>query len=133
MSPQSGYHASTASTLIPSTEADPRSAIPTQFLLPAVHDHYRTGRFLAVVSGILGWLVLGFGVAAVVAGTGLVPGSGKFIGLVPGLVYGAAGLFAGLLMVFVSQLARAIFDNANAVRDLAAIERARVRQRQPRN
>lgn len=119
------------SALVPAAETDPNaSAIPKQFFLPAQYDHYRTGRYLAICSGLLGWLVLCLGFVAAAAGTGLIPGLTKYVDMVPGLIYGAAALFAGLLMIFASQLAQAIFDNANATRDLAAIERAKVRQSQ---
>ena len=40
---------------------------------------------------------------------------------------GAASLFGtGLLVVFAGQMARAVFDQANATRDLVALERAKI-------
>jgi hypothetical protein len=43
----------------------------------------------------------------------------------PYVIAGAIGVaFTGFLVVFSGQIARAMFDQANATRDLAAMERA---------
>jgi hypothetical protein len=91
----------------------------------APRDHYRIGRALALAFGILGWLMVAAGVAApavyVVPGTGL--GS---IGLWP-IAGGAVGLLVlGFLVVLGGQAARALFDHANAARELVALERTKV-------
>ncbi|MBA4173972.1 MAG: hypothetical protein C0511_15275 [Hyphomicrobium sp.] len=46
-------------------------------------------------------------------------------GLPSGVVHGLQASAAGLALVFLSQLALAVFDNANATRNLLAIERAK--------
>jgi hypothetical protein len=56
-----------------------------------------------------------------------VPGTlGTMLGFTGGLP-GAIGLFTvGVMQVFAAQIGRALFDNANAMRDLAMIERAKI-------
>jgi hypothetical protein len=90
----------------------------------APKDHYRTGRALAALISAFGWLTVLLGVVAPFAA--LLPGTGiPFVSL-PQLIGGAAGLCAlGLFVVFCGQVARALFDQANATRELVALERAK--------
>jgi len=89
----------------------------------APRDHYRVGRALAVAFGCLGWLMVAAGLAAplLLVFPGLPP-----LGLLP-IVGSAAGLSAfGLLVALLGQAARALFDHANASRELVALERAKI-------
>ena len=86
---------------------------------------YRIGRFLAILLGIAGFLAIVAGIAlGVVTTTDLLPAVAARLqgvpgGWIPGLIVSGAGVVA----VFVSQLALALFDGANAARELA--ERSR--------
>lgn len=94
----------------------------------ARRDPYRIGRALTVFFSILGGLLALTGLAALPicvlvrdAGTAL-----PRVGLLP-IAGGAAGLFiVGFGVVLVAQTARALFDQANAARDLLALERTRL-------
>jgi hypothetical protein len=97
--------------------------------------HYRTGRVLATLVSCVGWLI-------VAAGVGMVPlvlaadpqlllrdfpyamslGS---LGPVGAIAAAVAFSITGLVVVFWGQMASALFDQANATRELVAIERAR--------
>jgi hypothetical protein len=91
---------------------------------PAPRSHYRTGRMLAVLFSTVGWLIVLAGVAMpllyMVAGALPLPYG---LAAVAGGAIGAVVL--GLLIVCAGQMARALFDQANATRELVAIERAR--------
>lgn len=95
----------------------------------APRDHYQTGRMLAMLVSALGWLMVASGLAAPAAYLGLdsfLPSANlpRFAPLQ--ILLGAAGVVAaGLFTVFAGQIARAVFDQANAVRDLVALERAK--------
>jgi hypothetical protein len=92
--------------------------------LPAPRNHYRLGRCLAGFVSLLGWLILVVGAAA--TPLHLLLGRPE-IGLpLSGLLAAALGLAAlGLVTVALGQAARALFDGANATRELVAIERAK--------
>jgi hypothetical protein len=91
----------------------------------APRDHYRTGRALAALISAFGWLTLVLGVALPFAS--LLPGSGIPVPGLPQLIGGAVGLcMLGLFVVFCGQAARALFDQANATRELVALERAKI-------
>lgn len=95
----------------------------------ASRDHYRTGRALARLLSALGWLTVGCGFLAPAVYIGLdhfalLIALPRF-GLAHVLGAGTGMLGAGLLVVFCGQIARAVFDQANATRDLAALERAK--------
>ena len=99
-----------------------------QFRLPQHRDHYRVGRVLAGLMSGFGWLA----VAGAVLGLMLVAGAQLKIGPLPqlkpqalGLSQALGGLVGGTLLVFFGQMARALFDQANATRELVAIERAK--------
>lgn len=95
----------------------------------APRDYYRTGRAFARLLSALGWLVVACGLGA----PGVYIGLDHFALLIAlprfGLaqVLGAAAgmLGTGLLVVLSGQIARAVFDQANATRDLVALERAK--------
>lgn len=90
-------------------------------------DPYRTGRVLTALFCAIGWLLA-------VAGTGAVPAflilRAEVEGLSPvemlPLAGGAAGgVILGCGVVLVAHVARALFDQANAVHHLLALERER--------
>ncbi|MFZ1103751.1 MAG: hypothetical protein WAN86_13070 [Hyphomicrobiaceae bacterium] len=90
-------------------------------------DPYRTGRILTALFCAIGWLLA-------VAGTGALPAflllRAEVEGLSPAemlpLAGGAAGgVILGCGVVLVAHVARALFDQANAVHHLLALERAR--------
>lgn len=96
---------------------------------PADHRRrYRIGRGLAALFSAFGGTLALAALATVPAyvvvgggGVGLPP-----FGLVP-VAGGAAGLFVlGTGLVLAGQIARALFDQASATRDLLALERARL-------
>jgi hypothetical protein len=96
----------------------------------APRDHYRTGRTLARTLSGLGWLAVACGLAAPAVYAGLdhfaLGTSFPRFGMAQ-ILTGAASLAgAGLLVVFSGQIARAVFDQANATRDLVALERAKL-------
>jgi hypothetical protein len=94
----------------------------------ARRDHYRIGRALTVLYSASGWLVALGGPSAVLAyvliGEARAP-------LPPGGLATMAGIAAGLLVaglgiVLAARIARAQFDQANATRELLALERAKL-------
>lgn len=94
-------------------------------LPPTVHD-YRAGRYLA---RLVTWL----GVLQILAGVGLLPiavVSPRSLTAIPLLgsfaaspMLAAGMAMAGLAQIMLGQLVRAVLDQANATRDLAAIAR----------
>lgn len=101
-------------------------------VLPAPERRYRIGQFLASIIQIIGSLIAIAGLAVIavslVLGGGLpfLPGRGSAYLLGPGLI------LLGAVLVFWGQLAGAIFDTADAARDLARIERLRAEKRSRR-
>ena len=97
--------------------------------LPAPARRYRIGSVVA-------WLLFGIGLAMMAGGlalTGLqlvgfkAAGTlGAMLGVTGGLAGALAIFTAGVMQVFTAQIGRALFDNANATRDLAMIERAKI-------
>jgi hypothetical protein len=95
--------------------------------LPTARPDYRTGKALAKLVGWLSWAIVALGLLAL----GAVPLQ-MLLGR-PELPVGSLGLagaafatlIAGLLGVAVGQALRALFDQANATRELVAIERAK--------
>jgi hypothetical protein len=91
-------------------------------------DRYRIGRALTVLFSACGWLLALSGLAAVPAY--VVVGEGH-AGLPPvdlaSMAGGAAGLSVlGFAIVLGARLARAVFDQADATRELLALERAKL-------
>jgi hypothetical protein len=96
----------------------------------APRNRYPVGRGLARLLSGAGWLAAAFGLLAPLAYWMLdhfalgavVPRPGLAI-----VMTGAIGVIVtGLLIVFAGHLARAMFDQANAMRDLVALERAKI-------
>jgi hypothetical protein len=96
-----------------------------------VRRRYRAGRALARIVTLFGFFDLGLGAGLfVLAGVGaagiVVPGLPGLLAGQPPLVAAAAGLvmtFIGLMLALGGQLARALFDQASAARDLAILKR----------
>jgi hypothetical protein len=97
--------------------------------LPPAEQRYRVGQAVA-------WLLILAGLSLMAASvillalhaTGMkLPGTlGVLLGFSGGIP-GAAALFTvGVTQVFAAQIGRALFDSANATRDLALIERAKI-------
>ena len=115
---------------------------PTPFARPhsgargravAKERHYRTGRVLATLVSCAGWLIVAAGAAMVPVVLATDPlllqrglPYGVYLGPAGAAVAAAVALSAvGLAVVFWGQMASALFDQANATRELVAIERAR--------
>jgi hypothetical protein len=102
----------------------------------AAERKYRTGRVLATLVSCVGWLIVALGAAMVplvlVVDTQTLQGGLPFVlpyvtslGPVGAVAVAVACSIAGLAVVFWGQMARALFDQANATRELVAIERAK--------
>jgi hypothetical protein len=93
---------------------------------PAPRDHYRAGRVVARLCSGAGWLIVVVGIAVtpayLLASSSIPFGLASVLGTASGLV-----LF-GLFVLALGQAARALFDQANATRELVAIERAKASQ-----
>lgn len=110
--------------------SDPRPgpAEPVRITLPHFHlpepsRRYGFGRFLAgamIGFGILGVVAGVAGVALVLAG----PAVPLPVALPVSLTIGVGAIAGGLGLVFVGQVARALFDTANASRELVDVMRA---------
>jgi hypothetical protein len=93
-------------------------------LRPALlRERYRAASLMAGLVSALGWLIAGLGLILPVLHVGI----GPPLRLEPvEMLAGAAGaLLGGMLLALLGQVARALFDQANAARELLAIERAR--------
>lgn len=92
--------------------------------LPTPRNHYRLGSFLAGLVSLLGWLVVAAGLAA--TPLHVVLGRPEISIGVSGVVAVAFALTVlGLVTVALGQAARALFDQANATRELVAFERSK--------
>jgi hypothetical protein len=91
----------------------------------APRDHYRAGRFMARAFSGLGWLIVAAGVLS--AGLYFLPGGPILhFDILPVLGSSVVAVVTGFAVVFSGQIARAIFDQANATRDLVALQRAKL-------
>lgn len=116
---------------MPLVTQSPRQSLP--FDMPVepefeFKERYRAGTVLAQGAHWIGWLLVGTGTSLGAAGVLKVPGSlsaPSLFELPTGVVLGMAAAAVGLAAVLLSQLALAVFDNANASRHLLAIERAK--------
>ncbi len=91
-------------------------------------ERYRAGTNLAQGANWVGWMLVGIGSALGAAGAIRMPEAlavPSLFDLPNGIVIGFITAATGLALVFLSQLALAVFDNANASRHLLAIERAK--------
>jgi hypothetical protein len=101
--------------------------------VPPPADGYRMGRLLARLLTGVGWLTTASGVIALALSVAalFVPAAAAALGSAGKMLGPAAsvgGILSGLTIIFLGQVARALFDTANATRDLAAVERARSEQ-----
>lgn len=108
--------------------ASPGSGRPRR-RYPVHRDYYRVGRLLARLFSACGWLAMlgALALAGAWAGANLlrIPQLRELdLGAVS-LLQIPGALLGGALLVFVGQAARALFDQANATRELVAIERAK--------
>lgn len=89
---------------------------------------YRGARFLAHLVTWLGWVVAAGGLALLVLGFVGIPPSlaGLIIGLPGGVVIGFSGIVAGLALALGGQMALATFDQAQSMREIGIMMRARV-------
>ncbi|RTL65597.1 MAG: hypothetical protein EKK41_19995 [Hyphomicrobiales bacterium] len=85
--------------------------------------HYGAGRILARVAMAIGAFLIVLGMLSPVP---IVLGSADAVGGIMSLALLGGGLAgAGLTLLLAAQMALALFDQADAARDLAAIERAK--------
>lgn len=123
-----GQRGAAQSAKQPSTSANAAAATEPASL-PAPERRYLVGRILAMLFQLIGGLiavsgVLVLGLGVVLGGdVPMLPWRGSAFLLGPGLV------LAGCVLIVWGQLAGAMFDAANAARDLARIGRARAEKR----
>jgi hypothetical protein len=106
----------------------PSAAVHARRRLQPEPDRYATGRALARALGVLGWMLALTGPAGFPAYVLLRSEAAAMSHavLLP-LAGGAAGsLILGLGVILAAQVARAQFDQAEAARDLVALERVRL-------
>ena len=125
--------ASRAIARVPSPAAEQPVSPQPRFLLPRSRRRYRSGRIIARIVTFVGFIQAALGLmllAIVIVGQFvLLPGAAGAIiaGQSPVLSISASLSMAvfGALFVLGGQLARALFDQASATRDLAIIARTR--------
>lgn len=112
----------------PQRREGPRKARPSKPLAdpsePAIGPSYRTGRFVAMMLSSVGWLLLAGSVLCVVIlvlalTVGAMPRGLRELAIkqLPLAIGGTTGMLVlGLLSVFAGQLARAVFDTAESLR-----------------
>ncbi len=88
---------------------------------------YRAARLIAVVFTWIGWFVAAGGAALVILAFVGIPTAlaAPVFGVAGGFVIGAGSLAFGLALVLGGQVSLAIFDNADAMREVKAIMRVR--------
>lgn len=130
-------HAARSTGLVPAEPGLPRmiarsAAEQEDDIAYEPYRRYRVGSFLASCMAVLGWFAVLAGLVLLAAmlsglGSGAVPALGRpgAFGLSLGSEIGAAALIAGLLTVLVSQIAHAVFDQANASLAMLEIEQSR--------
>ena len=97
--------------------------------LPAPERRYRIGSVVAWLVFVIGLIVMVAGVTFLVLhAIGLkMPGMlGTMLGFTGGMPGALAIIVVGVTQVFAAQIGRALFDSANATRDLAMIERSKI-------
>jgi hypothetical protein len=92
--------------------------------IPVARNHYRAGNALAKLVGVLGWLIVAASLFAAPLHV-LLGRPDITVGLIGVLGATLAVAVLGLFMVTLGQATRALFDQANATRELVAIERAK--------
>jgi hypothetical protein len=112
------------------TGAEPAARRALHRRPPSGRDRYVTGRALTRFFDLLGWLVALAGTAAVPACLVVLPGVGAACPARPDVLPIAGGVAGSLILgfgvVLAAHVARARFDQANAMRDLLALERAKL-------
>lgn len=90
-------------------------------------QRYRGARILAHALAWIGWITAAGSLAFAVLGVfGLTAGlAGVFVGLPGGLVVGILGVVSGLALVLSGQVALAIFDQAQSLREIGVVVRTR--------
>ncbi len=86
---------------------------------------FRSGRVMAWLFVVGGWLSIAGGIAAVALGFVFSTMGGAVMGVGLGTIAGIGAIASGLLMVMLGQLALAVFENTDAVREIAALVRMR--------
>lgn len=107
-----------------------QSPAPARSALPAPENNYFTGRLMALLAIVIGALMMVLAVVLIVGAAGG-PQLLSIIGVrtAPGAALaGPVMLGAGIFVFLLGQMARALFDGVNAVRDLAMIERLRAQR-----
>lgn len=113
----------TMPAVVARAEPRPHAAAPRARKLPPVRQGYGLGYVLASMLGVCGWLLVVFSaVLPIAAGVGVVPVPFGFAAAVAAAVVMAG---AGVVTVLLGQMAHALFDQANATRELVSIERAK--------
>lgn len=108
-----------------------QARMPVLIKLPPPKRGYRSGRVLAMMMTVSGALAMLAGVAMIglaVFAPGILRQVGPGIDALLGIGGSIGAIFVGAVLLLAGQLARAVFDGANAVRELVAIERAMARQ-----
>ena len=96
--------------------------------LPEPAGGYMVGRIIAYALAFVGACALALGLALMAAAIVMGASALANVRLPAVLLHPASGpvtLLSGLVLLFWSQVARAVFDMARSARDLAAIERAK--------
>jgi hypothetical protein len=108
--------------------ARPAHAQPTRRRLVLRRDPYRTGRALTAALGAVGWLLAVAGTAAVPAFLLLRAEQAALsaVEMLPLAGGAAGGVILGCGVVLAAHIARALFDQANAVHHLLALQRERL-------
>ncbi|MBL8566546.1 MAG: hypothetical protein JNM89_12585 [Hyphomicrobiaceae bacterium] len=86
---------------------------------------FRSGRVMAWLFVVGGWLSIAGGIAAVALGFVFSTMGGSVMGVGLGTIAGIGAIVGGLMMVMLGQLALAVFENTEAVREIAALVRMR--------
>ena len=105
--------------------------MPVLINLPRRKRGYRAGRALATMTmiGGIAFMMIGFGLVFVALfANKLLAMTSPPVPDIAALAIGAGLIVFGPGLIFLGQLARAVFDAANAARELVAIERAIARQ-----
>ena len=111
--------------IAPAGSVEPVASI----VISAPTNSYRIGNVIAHILAVLGglWVLAGLmmtGAAAVIDLNLLLPRWAPGVALHP--FAGPIVAFSGLILLFWTQIARAVFDIARSSRELAAIERAKI-------
>ena len=114
----------------PARQLPAAAPAPHTVALPPPINDYRAGKLVAGMLSTFGWILFALGpVAAALSFTTIgsqiidVGRSGMLGGLVGVAIIALVPMLLGITIVFWGQAARAIFDNANATRELLDLQR----------